>query len=253
MQFLHAGEGVDDAVIAVAQQMGETVRQFGVVHQDEIRAGGAVQVDQVRPQGDPDPVGAQNRQSAGRCGLQGSMDGMLLFFPRRSGNLGSRSQGPQDVVPQKPVAGGDGGMDHDAPGRWIVRGHGGLGEQHVVTVVKDHRAGWAALGSQSVRLREQGAYSAAHQDIDASLAEWIDRIHEADGPHHLSCRSTPSADLVVGSGWRPGRELPDRAAVWRFSAERVFRAPSERVLELVMLLNGACLGGILLCLGDQFG
>lgn len=148
MQFLHPCGGADDAVIAVAQQVGQAVRQFGVMYQDKVRAGGAVQVDQVRPQADPDPVGAQDRQSAGRCGLQGSIDGTLLFFPRRSGNLGPRAEGPEDVVPQQPVAGGDGGMDHDAPGRWIMRGQGGPGKQHVVTVVKDHRAGRAALGSQ---------------------------------------------------------------------------------------------------------
>ncbi|WP_235193115.1 telomere-protecting terminal protein Tpg [Streptomyces viridochromogenes] len=84
MQLFHLGEGVDDAVITVTQQMREVVRQFGVVHEDQVRAGGAVQVDQVRPQADSDPVRAQDRQLTGRSSLQDGVDRTLLFLPGRA-------------------------------------------------------------------------------------------------------------------------------------------------------------------------
>ncbi|MEV0936393.1 hypothetical protein ACIBMX_46975 [Streptomyces phaeochromogenes] len=56
-------------MIAVAQQMGEAVRQFGVVYQDEVRAGGAVQVDQIRPQADLPGAGAGKPVPSGPVGV----------------------------------------------------------------------------------------------------------------------------------------------------------------------------------------
>ncbi|MFE4778294.1 hypothetical protein [Streptomyces sp. NPDC056713] len=74
-------------MIAVAQQMRKVVRQFGVVHEDQIRASGAVQVDQVHPQAEPDPEPpgpspGSTARSAQRRGLRAAalawMHGRLL-------------------------------------------------------------------------------------------------------------------------------------------------------------------------------
>jgi hypothetical protein len=102
--------GGDDAVVAVPQQMGQIHGQFGVVYHDDVRAGGAVQVYQIRPQSQPDAVRAQDGQLANGCGLKGSAHRAFLLV-RNSASGSSRglrapavSHRMQDVVPQQSAA-----------------------------------------------------------------------------------------------------------------------------------------------------
>ncbi|MFF0066638.1 hypothetical protein ACFYRC_35015 [Streptomyces sp. NPDC005279] len=196
-------------MVAVPQQMREVVREFGMVHEDQVRMSGSVQVNRACPQAEPYPVGAQDRQLATDHVMQGHADRTLLFVSGMASPawqaVGAAAEGMEDVVPQQPATGGHGGMDHDTSHRGIVGGQGGAGEAHIVTAVHDHRARRTARGAQHRWARAPGTGGgAAHQNIDGDLAEGVDRVQQADAfspplaVHRRSYAGRSGPDLETG-------------------------------------------------------
>ncbi|MEW2084955.1 hypothetical protein [Streptomyces sp. NPDC005283] len=144
-----------------------------------------MQVHQVRPQPQADPVRAQDRHLPHARGPEGGARCTLLLVQAPTGGAG---QGPQavalshrvkDVVPEQPVTAADGGMDHDTSRHRMMGGQHGPGDTQVVLAVDGHRERRTTRGAQRLAGRAApGDSEAAHQDVHGDLTERVDRIQQ---------------------------------------------------------------------------